>query len=502
MAYQRALYVVLLAARILFAVSPAYIHPDEYFQAPEVSASDIFGIDALRTWEFTGEAPVRSIIPIYLFSGTPQIIVRLIQYMLVLAGWQLELTPWLLFYANRVFMALLSYTIDICVVRAIRQQYPNTRLNATRFVLATSFCLAVFHTHTFANSFASVILAVCFDFLSTIECSARKHKSPKSLNRTCLLLGVALALGTFTHVSFPMFALPVALIAGLLLIRSAFYSGLLAIAAGGTLTSLALVVADSVYYGSIQLRLADGTLKITGSPTCTVLNNVLYNSNHDNLTIHGIHAWYNHMVISVPTLFGPLAILALAKGWTFIKSARMRRNTSYVSVAAALSAISGLAFLSLVPHQEPRFLIPMLPAIVICTWRWHWIAPAYFWHLWIAFNSVLSVLYGVVHQAGVIPAVVFISQTSVSPSVECRTLLHGDAVCVRVQAAHNATTSVRTKVLLFASYMAPRHLLAQPTNQGIVSGILASYQLRPTSSALCRPVPRTLSCRCIATRPT
>ncbi|KAJ2352688.1 alpha 1,2 mannosyltransferase, partial [Coemansia sp. RSA 2618] len=413
MRYQSPWHAVLLAARVLFASSPAYIHPDEYFQAPEVTAGDIFNIEALRTWEFTTEAPVRSIVPIYLFSGTPHAVLWLIQRALASLGWQLELTPRLLFCTNRIFMAILSFAIDGCIIRAIQRQYPKACLSATRLVLATSFCLAVFHSHTFANSFASVVLAVCFDLLSAIEAGVRVPNNRVLLKHKCLLLGVALALGTFTHVSFPMFALPVGLVAVLLLIRAASFAGLLAVVGGGLSTLLAIVVVDSLYYGTLQLQLVGGIpRRVSGALTCTVLNNVLYNSNNSNLATHGIHPWYNHMLLSMPTLFGPLAILAVAKGWAFVKSAQARQGTCYVSVAAALSVVTGLGMLSMVPHQEPRFLVPMLPALVICTWRWHRIASAYFWYPWIAFNAVLSVLYGVVHQAGVVPAVEFISQTS------------------------------------------------------------------------------------------
>ncbi|KAJ2528084.1 hypothetical protein EV175_007486, partial [Coemansia sp. RSA 1933] len=56
---QGALYAALLVARVLLALSPGYIHPDEFFQAGEVTGGDILGVDSVRTWEFSEDAPIR-----------------------------------------------------------------------------------------------------------------------------------------------------------------------------------------------------------------------------------------------------------------------------------------------------------------------------------------------------------------------------------------------------------------------------------------------------------
>ncbi|KAJ1724594.1 alpha 1,2 mannosyltransferase [Coemansia biformis] len=133
--------------------------------------------------------------------------------------------------------------------------------------------------------------------------------------------------------------------------------------------------------------------------------------------------------------------------------------------------MSGLAVLSAIPHQEPRFLIPALPGIVLSTWRWHRLAPGRFWCLWVVFNAVLAIGYGVVHQAGVVPVLDFVSRTSALATAECRSAPAApDAVCTSANpvsdgAARGAHTArIRTTVLFVSTYMAPRHLLAQPAN--------------------------------------
>lgn len=69
------------------------------------------------------------------------------------------------------------------------------------------------------------------------------------------------------------------------------------------------------------------------------------------------------------------------------------------------AAITGSVILSVIPHQEPRFLLPCIPLILTCiqipesrVWRKR------FWIAWGVFNGVMSILMGVYHQGGIISA--------------------------------------------------------------------------------------------------
>jgi phosphatidylinositol glycan class Z len=57
-----ALVVGLLWLRWLTATLPGYIHPDEFFQNPEITASNIFNIQSFTPWEYSPEHASRSII--------------------------------------------------------------------------------------------------------------------------------------------------------------------------------------------------------------------------------------------------------------------------------------------------------------------------------------------------------------------------------------------------------------------------------------------------------
>lgn len=69
------IWVALVLLRLLVAVtSTSSIHPDEHFQNPEVAASLVFdygdkGDGPLRTWEWLGKQPCRSIVPVWASTG-------------------------------------------------------------------------------------------------------------------------------------------------------------------------------------------------------------------------------------------------------------------------------------------------------------------------------------------------------------------------------------------------------------------------------------------------
>jgi phosphatidylinositol glycan class Z len=77
-----------------------------------------------------------------------------------------------------------------------------------------------------------------------------------------------------------------------------------------------------------------------------------------------------------------------------------------------ISAVSGIALLSLFPHQEARFLLPAVPLILSSIpvpsprFRKAWIAT------WIIFNLAMGILMGVYHQGGIVPVQMHIAKTN------------------------------------------------------------------------------------------
>ena len=104
-----------------------------------------------------------------------------------------------------------------------------------------------------------------------------------------------------------------------------------------------------------------------------------------------------------------------------------------------MTTVLPIIVLSIVPHQEPRFLLPILPAVILMTA--HKLRARIFGYkplltLWYIFNIFATLWFGFLHQSGVVPIQRHISS-----------LDHGDAM-VNLVYSH--------------TYMPPRYPLLQP----------------------------------------
>ena len=140
--------------------------------------------------------------------------------------------------------------------------------------------------------------------------------------------------------------------------------------------------------------------RVFASPVITPLNNFLYNSDSTNLAHHGIHPRYQHFLVNLPQLLGPAFPLLFLLRPSHI-------NPSLVS------ALSGIALLSIFPHQEARFLLPSVPLILSSIRLPHNPRIRKLWTgTWILFNVALGLLMGQYHQGGIVPVQTHIAQSS------------------------------------------------------------------------------------------
>ncbi|KAJ1502687.1 alpha 1,2 mannosyltransferase [Coelomomyces lativittatus] len=56
-------WTLLVLSRFLIGFIPCYLHPDEFFQNPEVAAAYVLNNNAELPWEFHPEYPMRSMLP-------------------------------------------------------------------------------------------------------------------------------------------------------------------------------------------------------------------------------------------------------------------------------------------------------------------------------------------------------------------------------------------------------------------------------------------------------
>lgn len=159
-------------------------------------------------------------------------------------------------------------------------------------------------------------------------------------------------------------------------------------------TTFLCISVDTVFY----TRLPFSFRRVFRSPVITPLNNVLYNTQTSNLAAHGLHPRWQHLVVNLPQLLGPALLLLPSSA----------RRTPRLD-----AALSGVALLSVFPHQEARFLLPAVP-LVLSSLRLPRVLRRrkLFLGAWVAFNITLGALMGVYHQGGVVPAQMFIASSA------------------------------------------------------------------------------------------
>ncbi|KAI5951499.1 SMP3 [Candida jiufengensis] len=364
-------YLLTIPFRFIFTLSNSYIHPDEHFQSIEVLSSTILGYSTNLPWEFTSDLPARSYAPLYIIYGP---ILYFIKF------FNLQLTPIQIWYILRLQVCIISWLlIDFCLYWMLPTK--QERIKAL-FFTSTSFVSLVFQNHLFSNSIETVLLLAVVYILDDLR-YIQEQKDLENMNKTktLLVLGALLSFGIFNRITFPAFLILPSWY--LLTYVYTHLSSIIPLTLGFILPTIAFVLLDTYLYNSSSYVIAP-------------LNNLLYNSSYANLSIHGIHPFYTHVLVNLPQLIGPGLVFMLSK--------------VYIKTTPFLTILSGLIFLSIFPHQELRFLIPLLPLCCCCFDLTQKFVKPWMVHLWYIFNIGMSLLMGVFHQGGVVPALEYIRE--------------------------------------------------------------------------------------------
>ena len=214
------------------------------------------------------------------------------------------------------------------------------------------------------------------------------------------------------------------------------------------------------------------------------LNSFLYNMDSSNLAQHGLHPRLTHFLVNAPMVCGPLFLVVIALACR----AAAARSTGTPEHGLLLATVFlPLALLSTAPHQEARFLLPLVIPTVLLGVDFLFPSPhakrasdegsgdtrpvrcraprhgtAMLW-LWFAYNAALTLFWGSLHQGGILPALAYL-KTSAVPAVE--------------EGLHQQ----QQHVMFFHTYMPPLHLLALPPAHADESPIVI-HDLRGASCA-------------------
>ncbi|KAH7910895.1 glycosyltransferase family 22 protein [Hygrophoropsis aurantiaca] len=430
------IYPSLWLIRVYFAMcGAAYIHPDEHMQNAEVSAG-VLGYYTHQTWEWNPSFPVRSIIPPFITTATPMLFLNLI-----LSD---RIHPAQLFYAGRLLFLALSMLLDYILIRLIAM--PDAR-RLGLLLLASSHVVLTFQVRPFSNSIESVLVASSLALLRRVV-SVLPESADKRPMRALCGLAVLFVAGTFARPTFLVFASPIAWQVVRWSIKTATLSeqgnALLQLTSWLQLVVLPFVTAifTSACFISIDSAYFRGDIRAL---VVTPLNFLLYNFSPENLAGHGLHPRWLHLFVNIPILIGPWIMwFVLHTIYQFLLSSDLKGvhqkdvATQTIDRTIIYMAISSISILSIQPHQELRFITPLfLPIIVLVSNSGQIVRVGkVFWLLWIISNSALAVMFGILHQGGVVPSLLHLHDKLMSIS-----------------------SSQPVHIIYWKTYMPPRYLL-------------------------------------------
>lgn len=368
------------ALGLLIAIQPSYIHPDEHFQTLEILAQKFGGIKGTIPWEFQNECPARSFVPLYLFYGPLYFILFKILHIqnpnIILSSVRLQ-----------------NYLLYVIMVKWFLKQFcePKT-IKSINFLISTSYITSAVQSHSFSNSIETLILLsvlACYKILMSSSSAKNSDAGQNSANKNNYLINIFVAIliviGIFNRMTFPAFILLPSLT-----LFSTYYihhlKSFLLFIITGFATFLLCVQFDTWIFNSNQY---DTSYNYIIAPW----NNLKYNLQVSNLKLHGLHPRYTHILINIPQILGPGLFLV------YITIKGQKFNTLNKYNLPFLSIISALIILSIFPHQELRFLIPLTPLIFITFNN----IPSKKWiPIWLLYNIIMNILMGCFHQSGII----------------------------------------------------------------------------------------------------
>ncbi|KAG1740454.1 glycosyltransferase family 22 protein [Suillus paluster] len=421
------IYAGLWILRICFALlGTGYIHPDEHMQNGEVTSGDLLAYHTIRTWEWSTALPLRSIVPAFTTTGIP---VWFVKFFLSKKHLTQGVQPALLFRLERFAFLVISGLLDYSLMNLVS---PPSDRRLGLLLLASSHITNTFQVRPFSNSIEAVLVALSLAL-------SRKINSVKTVEKSYFLhlLAITFVTGIFTRPTFLIFGAPIA-----------YQVALRTFTCAGTATRWLRLVVPPFFTAAVVCAafLVADTLYFRGTLddlVVTPVNFLKYNFSSHNLAEHGLHPRWLHVFVNLPMLFGPwvlwLAVRAIVDCTTsFGEKNGKSFEVDILCPTIIQMIILSLTVLSMQPHQEPRFLVPLLLPIIVLitnTGRLACVGKA-FWVSCSIFNLVLAVLFGILHQGGVVPS-----------------LFHLHSVVA------DASLGTRTSIIYWKTYIPPLHFL-------------------------------------------
>lgn len=399
-------------------------------------------MQASRPWEFYPSSSCRTVVFPLLTSGSTFWLLRLWEE---LGLWPGLVSGYMLLVGPRLLLTTLSFALDWAIYY-LAPFWGADRWNAL-CLLSGSYVTLVFYTRTFSNTIEGLLFTWLLALVSPYVTRSPTSKKPTSgLRWHSYLLGAIVAAGFFNRPTFLAFALaPLSLwgihraleLGGI----KALIQEALVLLPGAALAAILFVATDSWYFSSLS--------RSTGV-VLTPVNFLYYNLDPQNLARHGTHARLTHLAVNGFLLFGGLHAHALRAAWQQLHTClRAVPQTGLLRAPSAQGLFSSsksyllllyftpLLLLSAFSHQEARFLIPLLVPLVLLSSPQTQPIP---WKgTLVLFNILGSLIFGCLHQGGLVPGLKYLEQVVHAPAL--------------------SGTNTHYTLIFTHTYMPPRHLL-------------------------------------------
>lgn len=362
---------------------------------------DIVGYNVLRSWEFSSQKPIRSILYPYTVVEIPAILVNIFYFL------NFKPDAYLLVTLPRFIMCMLSFLQDLCIYKICKAMKINYKLPLTMF--ASSYVTFTYLTRTFSNSIESLLFSFLILLLSEIWQLQNKichgRASDLFFSRFMInsfLYGATLAIGCFNRPTFVCFSVVPMIIWFSTLFHlniSQKINYIAALLLGLFSMNICITAVDTLYYNKCHYSSIYNFTNIIHTP----LNFIFYNLNIKNLESHGLHPRWLHTIVNIPLLFSVYGIILIKYNVKkiFCLFNNLHLNTEMILL---LCFCVPLILLSTIPHQEPRFIVPLIVPFSILyggeSLR-NYLQKKFCTYLWIISNALCLFFYGFMHQAGI-----------------------------------------------------------------------------------------------------
>jgi phosphatidylinositol glycan class Z len=441
---KRPIYIILILLRIIYALLPAYIHPNEYYERTQLTDADKFlEPKSQQVLEFEKENPCNSIVPATLAIGIPFGFVKHIFNKIMDTELENYVNDSTLFIVYRLYFLALTFIIDICIynIRSLQSRDPFQPL----LLFSSSYLILTFYQRPFSNTLEEILLALSlWTFVACVpprqaNLRERKIKGSGASRRAigniqlngfrAFFLGFFFVLGIFSRLSYALYALPI-LIAYLYMcynrqapnMFTKFMNGMyeiMPLAFGLVVTSIVFIIVDSLYFGSLNIvyngkhevtlenvmevlnapeKIA--SVRFTGQLIITPLNNFI-----KNLSVR-VEPNCMNLFVNMPILYGPLYFLGIYYTIQSVSKATLRSRDLNKTVSI-YCILMGLVGLTIVPQAETKYLESMgvFMVLALADKISYFVGKEkiIFLTVYVLFNVSLTLIYILIHHGGIVP---------------------------------------------------------------------------------------------------